>query len=234
MKKFAVAACGVALVTLFGTRALATPILVQPPVWAGNGTNVGIGRTSETANQTGFVSFDDFSFASPTTIGHATWYGIFVNADLTNGVPNTSRWDILINDNTGPGGAPGPLVADTLNAPTVRTALGTGLFGNNPVTVYEFDADLTPFTAAAGTKYWFGVVSVGVGGSAVPFFSWIQGNGGYGVSAHIQLTNGNPVSDSIVATDRALTLSSPVPEPATLTLIALGLGGIAARRRRRL
>lgn len=231
MKRPAIAMFVLALVAACGTRAFATPVTLQPPVWSGNGANVGVGWTSQTANGTGFVTFDDFGYGAATTVNHATWFGIYLNADFTDGAPNTSRWDILINDDTGPGGTPGNRIGGLLNAPTVRTTLGSGFFGNNAVTVYEFDADFTPFTAAAATKYWFAPVSVGVLGNFAPFFSWIEGTGGDGSSVQIELTNFVPTNEFVRDTDRAFTLEA-VPEPSTLVLLGLGLGSAVARRRR--
>ena len=218
------------VVTICVSRpALATS--VQPPVWSGNGANVGISWTSETATGSGFVTFDDFSYASTTNVNEVTWWGIFLNSDLTNGSQNTSRWDILIEDNTGPGGTPHNLIGGQLNAPVQGTNVGTGFFGVNQVTVYEFTAEFPNFTAQGGQTYWIAPVSVGQNGNFFPFFSWIQGTNGDGTSFQVQLNNFNPIATFTRDGDRAFELAS-VPEPATLTLLGTGLLAVARRRLR--
>src|SRR4051812_315141 len=126
MKRATVAACVLVFLAVSGSRAFAAPI--QPPVWSGNGANVGISWTSSTAQGSGFVTFDTFSYAADTSIGQATWYGIFLNDPaLTDGAAtNTSRWDVLIFDNSGPGGTPNNLIGGDLGANVQRTTLGTG------------------------------------------------------------------------------------------------------------
>jgi len=114
----------------------------------------------------------------------------------------------------------------------VRTAVGTGLFINNPVTVYQLVATFPDFTAAAGHNYWVAPVSVGVAGNFAPFFSWIEGTGGDGQAFQAQLNNFVTTDTFVRPGDRAFALAS-VPEPSTLALLAIGLGGAAARRRRR-
>ena len=210
--------------------AFASPVLLQPPVWSGNGTNVGISWTSQTSNGSGYVAFDSFSFAQNTTINAVTWWGIYLNlADLTNGAPNTTRWDTLFFDDVA--GHPNALVGGQIVNTTVqRTTVGTGLFANNPVTVYRFDATFPDFTALAGTTYWFAPVSVSNIGFD-PLFSWIQGSGGDGSSFQAQLSNFATVATFVHGEDRAFALST-VPEPSTVGLLALGLGGLAYRRRR--
>ncbi len=232
MKRLALGTFVIAFLALSSIPASASPIYSQPAVWTGAGTDVGASWTSQTGSGSGFVTFDNFSFATATTINQATWFGMFLNLDLTNGAPNTSRWDILINDSTGPGGSAGNLIGGTLNAQVQRTAVGNGLFAGNVVTIYQFVGDFAAFNAAAGATYWFAPVSVGMGGNFAPFFSWIQGTGGDASSFQVQLTNLVPTNTFVRQGDRAFSLSA-VPEPSTLALLALGLGGLTAGRRRR-
>ena len=193
-----------------------------------------VGFRRDGRGRRGFVSFDNFSFASTTTINQISWFGIFLhdngNGTFTNEPPNTSRWDVLINDSTGQGGTPGNLIGGQLNAGPTQTVVGTGFFGNDPVTIYEYTAQFPTFTALAGVTYWISPVSVGAG-SFDPFFSWIQGTGGDGSTLQVQLASQVPVNEFVRSGDRAFTLSS-VPEPTSVTLLGLGLAGLAVRRRR--
>ena len=215
---------------VLGAPASASPIFDQPTLWAGNGTNVGISWTSQTSSGTGFVAFDTFSFAANTTINQVNWYGIYLTgADLTNGAPNTTRWDTLIFDTAA--GHPNALVGGVIANTTVqRTALGTGLFGNNTVTVYQFSAVFPDLVAAAGATYWFAPVSVSNIGFD-PLFSWIQGTGGDNTSFQAHITNFVNDATFVRDGDRAFSLAN-VPEPSTIGLLAFGLGGVVAARRR--
>lgn len=203
----------------------------QPALWNGNGSGVGFGWTSQSdAGVNGFRTFDNFSLGAAATINQASWVGIYLNsADLTEGAPNTSDWVIrFYSDNAG---APLAVLSTTVlpTAQVTRQAVGTGLFGNNTVTIYEFTAFLNSFDADAGTTYWFSPLSRATNFS--PLFSWIEGTGGNGTSFQTAFAGGVVTNSFVREGDRAFSLSS-VPEPSTWYLVGAALAGIAFVRRR--
>jgi hypothetical protein len=212
-------------------QAGATAFYAQPAAWAGTGTQVGSGSTSQTdTSLTGFRTLDNFTLTTAAEINQATWFGIYLNPDLTDASPNTDSWIVRFQaDNAG---VPGSVLLTTTQpaAQVIRQTAGTGLFGNNTVTVYEFTITFpTALHASANTPYWFSPLSRA--SNFLPFFSWIEGTGGDDLSFQTIFSAGMVTDTAVPAGDRAFSLAF-VPEPATVTLVGVALAAALARRRR--
>lgn len=211
--------------------AYGTTVYSQAPAWT-PGNSVGSLWTSHVdAGGNGWRVFDNFIPNSSAPVNRASWYGVYLNSSLGNGSPNTTAWEITFYaDNAGAPGA--ALSTNTLSSAAVTmTNLGTGTFGtDNNVTVYEFEANLAPYSFTPGTTYWFSPRS-----SAATFydlFSMPVGFGGDNATVQHLYSSGNLAGTFVRGNDRAFTLSS-VPEPSTYLLMTSGLAALALRRRRR-
>jgi hypothetical protein len=98
--------------------------------------------------------------------------------------------------------------------------------------IYDYDVlfDL-PFLASAGTEYWLSIYAF----SPIPTpdeaqWTWVGGTGGDGVA--LQFSGFDPTF-RVVTTDRAFALTVSVPEPASLTLLVIGLLAAGTARRYR-
>ena len=226
--KFSTALAGFLLVAVQAVNA--DVVYQQPSVWTA-GSNVGVAWTSQINSAgSGFRTYDNFQLGSAATVVHASWRGTYLNGDLTGGAPNTSTWSIGFYGDSA--GAPGALLSNnTLTSAQVTSqSLGAGFFGANPVTVFQFDADLTNFNASAGTQYWFSPESQAT--NFAPFFTWIQGTGGDNASFQEHLSSGSVDVTYVRSTDRAFTLYS-TPEPSAVSLlVGVVLATIPALRRR--
>ena len=214
----------------------ATTIYQQPSVWTGNGTTVGSAWTSQAdsnpngSSRNGFREYDNFTLSSAAVINQVSWLGIYVDATtLLNAPINTTDWVIRFTPDNG-NQPVAPVTQETLPATQVtRQALGSGLYGSNPVTVYQFTALFPDFNAAAHTQYWFSPLSRATDFS--PTFSWIEGIGGDGISFQVGFSGGSNTDSFYRGGDRAFTLSN-VPEPSSIFLLGVGFPLVRLFRRR--
>ncbi|MBL9200839.1 MAG: VPDSG-CTERM sorting domain-containing protein [Opitutaceae bacterium] len=236
----------IAFVLLAAAASRAAVIYDQPLFW--NGSPASAVGNPWNSHQTlaglssGFRAFDSFSLGSAATITQATWYGVYLaGSPLANAAPNTSLWSIGFFADAA--GAPGAVLSTTSLSPgsVTQTLLGAGLFGANPVNVYQFTADLNSFDAAAGTTYWFSPLSQHA--NAFPAFGWLaaaatQDN----TSIQRQIVNNITTNTFVRGNDQAFSLSGTVvgnPNPtaapdagSTLFLLGAGLAALGWLRRR--
>jgi hypothetical protein len=197
-----------------GTPAAAAPVFVQmtvPP-------------TAEFYSYSildGELTADDFVLGTTETIRGVTWQG-----------------------ENGPSGAPGPdafhinFYTDPINPASLVASFNVGaanrsLSGDTIAAtgdlVYNYWANLDGggFLATAGTRYWISIVNDAVV-SPADLWTWAGTFDGTGAGS---LDHGITWFAQDARTNFTLD-NAPIPEPATLSLVALGLIGIARTRTR--
>jgi hypothetical protein len=170
--------------------------------------------------------YDNFTLGSASSITGVEWVGAYFNPPAAGpitsfevqfwsdaaGQPGISLADYVI-----PGNASETFLSnDNLGSPAYTYAVGLG----------------TPFDAAAGTQYWLSVVA---DLAFPPQWGWETGTGGDGTSFQDFFGSRSPIGNDMAFTLRGVEGIPPVPEPASVGLLGLGLissGFIAWRRRR--
>jgi hypothetical protein len=172
----------------------------------------------------GELTADDFVLGSTQTIRAITWQG----ENGPGGAPGPDAFHInFYTDSTG---TPGSLVGSFNVGAANRSAAGFTIPDTGDL-VYNYWANLggPGFVATAGTRYWISIVNDALVDPA-DLWTWAGGFNGVGAGS---LSNGASWFTQDASLNFALD-AAPLPEPATVSLVALGLIGIARARKQTL
>lgn len=164
------------------------------------------------------VTFDDFTLSGSATIRSIQWWGIYI----FTASPGPDSFNInIFADN---GGAPGTSVTGTLAVSASRLSTTDLVFGSFPL--FEYTANIPDTVLSAGT-YWLSIQNDTTGSG----YDWSWASSA-NTPANALFLDGSFTAQEF---DLAFNLNDTavVPEPSTMLLSAVGLGGILLARRRR-
>jgi hypothetical protein len=204
-----------AAILVCGTASHAAPIFTQmavPPTAE---------FYSDSHHDAGTLTADDFMLGSSDTIRAVYWQG----ANSPAGAPGLDSFHINIYSD--------PLDTSSLIhsfsvGAANRTAAG-GTVGDGGDILYNYWANLgdAGFAGAAGTRYWIAIVNDAI---VDPINDWTWA-GSFSGQGRGSFDNGRTWFAQDAQTNFILD-NTTVPEPATLTLVGLGLVGILRARKR--
>lgn len=159
------------------------------------------------------------------TITDVHWWGFY----YIGSTAGPDDFSILIYADTGSGPEATPSVLD-VNVGSV-TATDTGMLDSSGHTVYAYSVDISPVNLTANTTYWLSIVNATTSQDS-SFWVWSLSDSSPG--DHVQVDLGDGFGE-LPYGQMAFTLTNDgvVPEPASIMLMGLGLGGIALRARRK-
>jgi len=208
----------------------------------------------ETPGTSGFVSdpvnnnseaYDYFTLASPATITGINWWGFYTFVITPGPVPpggDSFQFEIQANDGNSADTPQGPLTPPQNGSLGSGNGTDTGLTGGDGATIYSYSAT-TSITLPAGS-YYLGIWDTApnldpANGQSASFFWAISDTTEDGVWTYNPpgTSWGGPEGDGLAFNLTGSVNAPPgptaIPEPATMTLLGLGLAGLVAKVARR-
>ena len=171
---------------------------------------------------------DDFVLDDDMILTDVHWWGTY----WLDGSPTPATDDFRVELFAGePDGTPAtsPLASFAVGD-IGRTDTGNTDFQGNAIYAYSVDLD-TPVALAGGTEYYLSVVNNTANSTAL--WAWSATDSLDNLGYFLRNEDSEPWVATVVPSNFAFNLTGTVvPEPASFTLIGLGLAAIALRRRR--
>ncbi len=198
-----------------------------------NGATTTNASPNDLSASIGGETLDDATLATTTVVTGINWSGVYLNGDNVVATSDDNFQIRIYADNAG---TPGPLLQTFAVGNAVNRTSGTDLsIVSNPnapngptvrvVPSFNYSADIN-FTFNAGITHWLSVLNNTTADSDDFFQSVIPAGGN--AFGDLNPNDGQYIPQGFI-TDFQLTV---VPEPSSVGILALGLMGLLARRKR--